>query len=170
MKRAVLLLLMLAAPARADHCDETRYRIAYSVKGRKPIAIGPYADGPTDKLVFGKLTPIDLDGNARPDLLFESACIKGVTESTRLHRVFASCGKHATDREDEYALIFDEELSCTVKLVITRAKTSAESWRDLIVTRTEPRKACTRKVVEGLRFDGQRYAPHGDSRLVKACK
>jgi hypothetical protein len=170
----VLLIIastcLLAAPARADHCDETRYRIAYSVKGHKPIAIGPFADGPTDKPVFGKLTPIELDGNARPDLLFESACIKGVSESTRLHRVFASCGKHVTDREDEYALIFDEEVPCTTKLAIVRAKTSAESWRDLTVTRTEPRKACKRKTVEALRFDGQRYAPHGATRVIKACE
>lgn len=170
MLRAALVVLLLAAPARADHCDETRYRIAYSVKGHKPVGIGPFADGPTDKPVFGTMKPIDLDGNARPDLVFESACIKGVTESTRLHRVFAACGKHVTDREDEYALIFDEEVPCTTKISITRAKTAAAAWQDLTLARSVPRKQCTHKTIEMLRFNGMSYAPHGDTRVIKACK
>jgi hypothetical protein len=168
--RSALIVMLLAASARADHCDETRYRIAYSVKGHKPIAIGPFADGPTDKPVFGKMKLVDLDGNARPDLLFESGCIKGVTESTRLHRVFAACGKHVTDREDEYALIFDEEVPCTTKLAITRAKTTAAAWHDLALTRAVPRKQCMHKTIEVLRFDGTSYAPHGDTRVIKGCK
>lgn len=170
MKRAVLAVMVFAAPARADHCDETRYRVAYSVKGHKAVGIGPFADGPSDKPVLGTMTAIDLDGNARPDLVFASACIKGVTESTRLHRVFASCGKHATDREDEYALVFDEEVPCTTKIAITRAKTSAAAWHDLTLARSVPRKQCTHKTIEMLRFDGTSYAPHGTTRVIKACK
>ncbi|MEJ7602733.1 MAG: hypothetical protein WKG01_32895 [Kofleriaceae bacterium] len=172
IRLALISVLVTTATAAADPCAEDHWRIAYS-KASKPIAIGPFADGPTEKPIYGKLQFLDVNDDARNDLVFESSCIRGIGETTRLHRVFTSCGKHAADRTEEYALVFAEEVPCTTKLAIARAKTSAElgglTWHDLTITRVVPRKQCTQRTLEALRFDGATYGPHGSTRVVKAC-
>ena len=169
----VVVVVVASASAAADPCAEDRWRISYS-KDAKPIAIGRFADGPTEKPIYGRLQFIDVNADARNDLVFESACIRGIGESTRLHRVFTSCGKHAADRVEEYTLVFAEEVPCTTRLAIARAKTATEhgglTWHDLTLTRAVPRKQCTQRTLEALRFSGATYGSHGATRVVKACK
>jgi hypothetical protein len=168
-------LLAMAGEARAEWpCGEnTRYRVARSVKGGKPIAIGAAKD-PKDKPIYGAFTFVELNNDGRQDIVFESACIRGPGDSVKLHRVYASCGK-AADGVEDFVMIFEAEELCarTVKIETQAAQTKASEvlWQDLQLVRTvrEGGKGggTCEQTAEALRFDGAQYK--AGPRASKAC-
>ncbi len=154
---ACALSVLLTREARAEWpcADHTRHRIARSPRDGKPIGIA----AANDRLVYGALSFVELNGDGKQDVVFASACIRSPADSVRLHRVYASCGAAADGVEDLVLLLEEEELCARPVAIEPQAQQTTVggmAWRDLRLVQTSPGERCA-QTIQALRFDGARY-------------